>query len=192
MKTFAPMNKCLDFCVPLRFLCHTWSLCISRWKSFKLYHTGWKRPSPYYSLFYPILVGTRDLRTLWSPQISLNKERHTQRRKAAIFIFILFIFCDKNPLKSPPWKHTCWSEHFGKFPKKKLNRHISRREKKKFWNRNILRRKKTGFEIAEISGGFGQIPSFLLLKPVYEGCANPNPLTPKEDDRTNRHLKYYI
>jgi hypothetical protein len=32
-----------------------------------------------------------------------------------------------------------------------------------------LRRKKTGFEIAEICGGFGQIPSFLLLKPVYEG-----------------------
>jgi hypothetical protein len=51
---------------------------------------------------------------------------------------------------------------------------------------------KTGFEIAEICGGFGQTPSFLLLKHVYEGRANPNPLTPKEDDRTARHLKYYI
>ncbi len=32
-------------------------------------------------------------------------------------------------------------------------------------------------------------------KRVYEGRANPNPLTPKEDDdhnRTDRHLKYYI
>jgi hypothetical protein len=30
-------------------------------------------------------------------------------------------------------------------------------------------------------------------KHVYEGCANPNPLTPKEeDDWTNRHLKHYI
>jgi hypothetical protein len=55
-----------------------------------------------------------------------------------------------------------------------------------------LRRKKTGFEIIEICGGFGQIPSFLLLKRVYEGRANPNPLTPKEDDRIDKHLKYYI
>jgi len=51
--------------------------------------------------------------------------------------------------------------------------------------------KKTGFEITEICGGFGQIPSFLLLTHVYEGRANPNPLTPKADDRTDRHLKYY-
>jgi hypothetical protein len=50
-----------------------------------------------------------------------------------------------------------------------------------------LRRKKTGFEVAEICGGFGQIPSFLLLKRVYEGLANLNPLTPKEND-----LKYHI
>jgi hypothetical protein len=57
-----------------------------------------------------------------------------------------------------------------------------------------LRRKKTGSEIAEICGGFGQIPSFLLLKLVYEEHANPNPLTPKEDNpnRTDKHLKYYI
>jgi hypothetical protein len=55
-----------------------------------------------------------------------------------------------------------------------------------------LRRKKTGFEIAEICGGFGQITSILLLKHVYEGHANLNPLTPKEDDRTDIHLKYYI
>jgi hypothetical protein len=55
-----------------------------------------------------------------------------------------------------------------------------------------LRRKEIGFEIAEICGGFGQIPSFLLLKRVYEGRANANPLTPMEDNRTYRHLKYYI
>jgi hypothetical protein len=54
-----------------------------------------------------------------------------------------------------------------------------------------LRRKKIGFEIVEICGGFGQIPSFLLLKRVYEGHVNPNPLTPKEDDQMDRHLKYY-
>jgi hypothetical protein len=44
-----------------------------------------------------------------------------------------------------------------------------------------LRRKKTGFEIVEICEGFGQIPSFLLLKCVYEGRANPNPLTNQPD-----------
>jgi hypothetical protein len=55
-----------------------------------------------------------------------------------------------------------------------------------------LRRKKTGFEIAEICGGFGQISSFLLLERVYEGRGKPNPLTLKEDDRMDKHLKYYI
>jgi hypothetical protein len=55
-----------------------------------------------------------------------------------------------------------------------------------------LRRKKTGFEIAEICGGFGQIPSFLLLKHIYERCVNPNPLTPKEDNQTDIYLKYYV
>jgi hypothetical protein len=78
-----------------------------------------------------LLVGTRDLRPLWSPPVSLNQERHTQRRKAANFNLIYFIFCDENPLKRPPWKHTRWSEHFGKFPKKNLNCHISRRGKKR-------------------------------------------------------------
>jgi hypothetical protein len=56
----------------------------------------------------------------------------------------------------------------------------------------LRRKKETGFEIVEICGGFGQIPSFLLLKRVYEGRANPNPLSTKEDDWTDRHLKYYI
>jgi hypothetical protein len=55
-----------------------------------------------------------------------------------------------------------------------------------------LRRKKIGFEIVEICGRFGHISSFLLLKRVYEGRANPNPLTPKEDDWIDTHLKYYI
>ncbi len=94
------------------------------------------------------LVGTRDLRTLWSPPISLNQERHTQRHKAANFIFILFIFCDENPLKSPSWKHTWWSEHFRKFPKQKTKSpHFQEGKKKvlklphfeekknRFWNR---------------------------------------------------------
>jgi hypothetical protein len=96
-----------------------------------------------------LLVSTRDLQTLWSPPVSLNQERHTQRRKAATFIFYLFIFCDENPLKSPPWKHTWWSEHFGKFQKKKTKSpHFEERKKKRvlksphfeekkntFWNR---------------------------------------------------------
>jgi hypothetical protein len=51
-----------------------------------------------------------------------------------------------------------------------------------------LRREKTGFEIAEICGGFGQILSFLLLKPVYERHANPNPFTPKEKKRQNYQI----
>jgi hypothetical protein len=138
-------------------------------------------------IYIYILVRTRDLRTLRSPPVSLNQERHTQRRKAVYFIFILFIYCWKVPHENI-YGEASILENF----QKKLNRQIHRRGKKEFWNRHILRRKETGFEIAEICGGFGQIPSFLLLKRVYEGRANPNPLTPKENDRTNRHLKYYI
>ncbi len=140
-------------------------------------------------LYIYILVGTHDLRTLWSPPIFLNQERHTQRRKAAVFIFILFILWRKSVEKSPVKTYMVKRAYWKISKKKKLNRHIFRRGKKEFWNRHILRRKKTGFEIAEIWGGFGQIPSFLLLKHVYEGRANTNPLTPKEDDQTDRHLK---
>jgi len=42
-------------------------------------------------------VGTRDLRTLWKPPVSLNQERHTQRHKV-VFFFLNLLF-----LKSPPW-----------------------------------------------------------------------------------------
>jgi hypothetical protein len=139
-----------------------------------------------------LLVGTRDLRTLWSPPISLNQERHTQRCKAANFIFILFIyFCDENLLKSPPWKHTWWSEHFGKFSKKKTKSpHFQEGKKNSFEIATFWGEKKQVLK-SQICGGFGQIPSFLLFKHVYERRANPNPLTPKEDDWTDRHLKYY-
>ncbi len=188
-------------------------------------------------------MGTRDLRTLWSPPVSLNcvvhtsssswisyfphwnsckglfnrnththtqththnykrlerwnfrncftTERHTHKGAKQLFFFVKKILwrksAEKSPMKTYMVKWTFW-----KVSKKKLNRDISRKEKKKFWNCHILRRKKIGFEITDICGGFGQIPSFLLLKHVYEGCANPNPLTPNDDDRIERHLKLYI
>ncbi len=43
-------------------------------------------------------MGTRDLRTLWSPPVSLNQERHTQRCKIAFFN--KFIIFEKSPMKS--------------------------------------------------------------------------------------------
>jgi len=36
-------------------------------------------------------VGTHDLRTLWSPPVSLNQERDTQRRKPAFFFNLIFL-----------------------------------------------------------------------------------------------------
>jgi len=45
------------------------------------------------------LVGTRDLRTVWSPPVFLNQERDTQRRKAIFYLFIFNLLF----LKSPPW-----------------------------------------------------------------------------------------
>jgi hypothetical protein len=66
--------------------------------------------------------------------------------------------------------------------KKQLNCHISNRGKKRILKSSHFEEKKIGFEIAEICGGFGQIPSFLLSKRIYARCDNPNPCTPKEDD----------
>jgi hypothetical protein len=36
------------------------------------------------------------------PQLPYYRERDTQRRKAANFIFIYLFFCGENPSKSPP------------------------------------------------------------------------------------------
>jgi hypothetical protein len=94
---------CCVLLVSLVIICHLFDM-----------HSWWVASPPCYAspiccVLLMRLLGTRDLRTLWSPLVSLNQEGHTQRRKVAIFIFILFIFCDKNSLKSPPWKHTWWS-----------------------------------------------------------------------------------
>ncbi len=53
-----------------------------------------------------------------------------------------------------------------------------------------MKRKQTGFEIVEIYEGFGQIPSFLLLKRVYEGHANPNPQRGRPDRQTSKIFIY--
>ncbi len=48
----------------------------------------------------PAVGGARDLQTMWSPPVSLNQERDTQKRKAALFFFLInfnLLF-----LKSPP------------------------------------------------------------------------------------------
>jgi hypothetical protein len=48
-----------------------------------------------------LLVGTRDLRTLWSPPVSLNQERDIERRKAVFFFFFFkFIVFEKSPMKT--------------------------------------------------------------------------------------------
>jgi hypothetical protein len=150
------------------------------------------------------LVSTHDLRTLWSPPVSLNQDRHTQRHKAAILILILFIFCDGNSLKSSPYKHTWWSEHFGKFPKKILNRHISRRGKKRVLKLSHFEEKKKSFEIVTFWGGkkkqvlkslrfvedLGRFQAFFFWNAFMKGVLTLTPLPPKRT--TGRtHLKYY-
>jgi len=73
------------------------------------------------------------------PQLPYYRERDTQRRKAANFIFIYLFFCGENPSKSPPPMKTYMVKGtFWKISKKKeRNRHIFRRKTKK-----------KGFEIA--------------------------------------------
>ncbi len=128
----------------------------------------------------------------WNFRNCFTTKRDTHRRKAANFIFTYFFFCGENLSKFPHENIHGETSVLEISKKKTKSSHFQEGKKKEFWNRHILRRKKTGFEIAEICGGFGQIRSFLLLKCVYEGRANPKPLTPKEDNWTDRHLKYYI
>jgi hypothetical protein len=129
---------------------------------------------------FRVLVGTGDLWTLWSPPVSLNQERHTQRRKAANFIFILFIYYDENPLKSPPWKHTWWREHFGKFPKKKLNRHISRRGKKRVLkSSHFEEKKKQVLKSLRFVEDLARFQAFFFWNAFMKGMLTLTPLPPR-------------
>jgi hypothetical protein len=64
--------------------------------------------------FYSLLVGTRDLRTLWSPPVSLNQERDTQRRKAVFILFLIYFY--NYCFWKVPHEIRCWStsllQHF--------------------------------------------------------------------------------
>ncbi len=64
-------------------------------------------------------VELEETREMKFSQLLYYWERHTQKRKAANFIFFFIYFDDENSSKSPLWKHTWWSECFEKFPKKK-------------------------------------------------------------------------
>jgi hypothetical protein len=84
-----------------------------------------------WGLWYVPLVGTPDLRTLWSPLVSLNQERHTQRHKAANLFFFLIFFLWRKSVEKSPMKTYMVKRAFWKISKKKLNRHISRKGKKR-------------------------------------------------------------
>ncbi len=122
-------------------------------------------------------MGTLDLRTLRSPPVSLNQERQTQRRKATNFIFILFIFCDENPLKSPPWKHTWWSEHFEKFPKKKTKSpHFQEGKKKSFEIATFWGEKKQVLKSLRFVKDLGRLQAFFFWNTFMKGVLTLTPL----------------
>ncbi len=116
-----------------------------------------------HNFYYSIPVGTHDLRTLWSPLVSLNTHKGT--KQLILFLFYLF-FVAKIRWKVPPWKHTWWSERFGKFPKKKLNRHI-------------LRRKKTGLKSLRFVKDLGRFQAFFFWNAFMKGVLTLTPLPPR-------------
>ncbi len=105
--------------------------------------------------------------TVKSPSFFKPRETHTKAQSSYFYFYFIYFLWQKSVEKSPV-KTYMVKRAFWKISEKNLNRHISRRGKKKsfeiatFWGE-----RKTGFEIAEICGGFGQNPSFLLLKRVY-------------------------
>jgi hypothetical protein len=129
--------------------------------------------------FIWLLVGTRDLRTLWSPPVSLNQERHTQRHKATNFIFILFIFCDENLLRSPPWKHTWWSEHFGNFSKKKTKSPHFQEGKKRVLKSPHFEKKKNRCWNRRFVEDLGRFQAFFFLNTIMKGVLTLTPLPPR-------------
>ncbi len=137
-------------------------------------------------------MGTRDLRTLWSPLVSLNQERHTQRRKATNFLIFYLLFVTKIRWKVPHENIHGEASVLENFQKKTKSPHFQEGKKKEFWNRHILRRKKNRFWNHWDLWRIWADSKLSFFKHFYERCANPNPLTLKEDDRTYRHLKYYI
>jgi len=99
----------------------------------------------------------------WNFRNCFATETHTQRRKAANFIFIFILFLWRKSVEKSPMKTYMVKRVFWKISKKKT----------KSWH--FQEGKKKNFEIATFWGGkkqvlkssrFGQIPSFLLLKRV--------------------------
>ncbi len=112
-----------------------------------------------------ILVGTCDFQTLRSLLVSLNR------------IYFEEAFCFKQ-------LHVV----------KKLNRRIFRRGKKKsfkivtFWGR-----KKQVLKSLRFMEDLGRFQAFFFWNEFMKGVLTLTPFTPpKEDDRTDRHLKYHI
>ncbi len=93
--------------------------------------------------------GYPDLWTLWSPPVSLNQERHTQKCKATNFIFILFFFVTKICWKVPHenihgeasileiFQKKIKSPHFQEGKKKRVlkSSHFEEEKRNRFWNR---------------------------------------------------------
>ncbi len=119
-----------------------------------------------------------DTRKMKFPQLFYHQETHTQRCKVANFIYYYF-FCGKNMPKSPPWKYTWWSERFGKFPKKKLNHDISRREKKSFEIVTFWRGKKQVLKSSRFVEDLGRFQAFSFWNVFMKGVLTLTPLPPR-------------
>ncbi len=115
-----------------------------------------------------------ETREMKFPKLLYYWERHTRRRKIANFIFIFI--CDENPPKSPPWKHTWWSERFGKFPKEKLNHHISRREFFFFEIATFWGGKKQVLKLPRFVEDLGIFQAFFFWNAFMKGVLTLTPL----------------
>jgi hypothetical protein len=108
------------------------------------------------------------------PQLLYYRENTHKGAKQLIYLFKKKILWQKSAEKSP-MKTYMVKRAFWKISKKKTKLpHFQEGKKKRILKLPHFEEEKIGFEITEICGRFGQIPSFLLLKRVYEGRANPS------------------
>jgi hypothetical protein len=128
-------------------------------------------------------VDTRDLRTLWSPPVSLNQERHTQRRKAVNFIFILFICCDENPLKVPHENIHGEASILENFQKKTKSPHFQEGKKNSFEITTFWGEKKQVLKSLRFVEDLGRFQVFFFWNVFMKGVLTLTPLPPRRTTR---------
>ncbi len=138
---------------------------------------GWMERTTTQGYYISKLVGTCDLRTLWSPPISLNQDKHTKAQsKLILFLFYLF-FVTKIRWKVPHENIHGEASILGNFPKKNLNRQEGK--KKSFEITTFWEEKKQVLKSLRFVEDLGKFQAFFFWNAFMKGLLTLTPLPPR-------------